>query len=93
MQNVLGSKVFQEAKCSRDQNVLRSKMFFEAKYESAKCAKQKSVLGSKVCVSLWVLCNYQIEAVVVGKEQVWVIRTVSINRRHILYSKKNCLQS
>ena len=26
-------------------------MFFEAKYESAKCAKQKSVLGSKVCVN------------------------------------------
>ena len=51
MQNVLGSKVFQEAKCSRDQNVLRSKMFLEAKYESAKCAKQKSVLRSKVCVS------------------------------------------
>ena len=51
MQNVLGSKVFQEAKCSRDQNVLRSKMFLEAKYESAMCAKQKSVLGSKVCVS------------------------------------------
>ena len=26
-------------------------MFLEAKYESAKCAKQKSVLGSKVRVS------------------------------------------
>ena len=51
MQNVLGSKVFQEAKCSRDQNVLSSNMFLEAKYESAKCAKQKIVLGSKVCVS------------------------------------------
>ena len=48
---MLGSKVFQEAKSSKDQNVLRSKMFLEAKYESTKCAKQKSVLGSKVRVS------------------------------------------
>ena len=51
-QNVLRSKVFHEAKCSRDQNVLRIKMFWGAKYESAKCAKEQSVLGSKVCVSL-----------------------------------------
>jgi hypothetical protein len=27
-------------------------MFLDAKYESAKCVKQRSVLGSKVCVSL-----------------------------------------
>ena len=44
--------MFQEAKCSREQNVLRSKMFLGEKYESAKCAKEQSVLGSKVCVSL-----------------------------------------
>ena len=48
---MLGSKVFQEAKCSRDQNVLRIKMFSGAKYESAKCAKEESVVGSKVGVS------------------------------------------
>jgi hypothetical protein len=65
-QSVLRSKVFQEAKCageqsvsgrncSRDENVLRSKMFLEGKYESAKCAKQKNVLGSKVCVSRKIL--------------------------------------
>ena len=49
---MLGSKVFQEANCSRDQNVLRSKILLDAKYASVKCAQQKSVLGNKVCVSL-----------------------------------------
>ena len=53
---MLWSKVFQEAKCSREQNVLRSKMFLGAKYEFAKyefakCSKEQSVLGSKVCLS------------------------------------------
>ena len=28
-------------------------MFWEAKYEFAKCAKEQSVLRSKVCVSRW----------------------------------------
>ena len=49
--NVPVSKMFQGEKCSREQIVLRSKMFFGAKYESAKCAKEQSVLGSKVCLS------------------------------------------
>ena len=68
-QNVPGSKVFKEAKCSRKQNVLGSKvlqeakrpgikMFLGAKYETAKCVKKQSVLGSKVCLSPCKICSY-----------------------------------
>ena len=42
-----------------EQTVLKSKMFFGAKYESAKCAKEQSFLGIKVCVSL--LCPQELE--------------------------------
>ena len=51
-QNVPGSKLFLEANWCSDQNILRSKMFWGAKYESEKCAKEQSVPWIKVCGSL-----------------------------------------
>ena len=43
IENILGSKVFQGAKCVKEQRVLRSKVF-----QGAKGVKEQSVLRSKV---------------------------------------------
>ena len=42
IENILRSKVFQGAKCVKEQSVLRSKVF-----QGAKCVKKQSVLRSK----------------------------------------------